>query len=153
MYHEVLDSVRNRVLDFVLSLCKEAPLAGELGGEAEELPAERVTQIVNMTILGGAASVIGSANHSTINVQVNAGDWKSLERYLTAYGVGKSDLDELRAALEEEPQAAKGDHFASKVAGWMAGMVGKAATGAWEVGVNVASSVLTEALKGYYGLP
>lgn len=151
-YVQVLDAVRNRVLDFALALRKESPEAGEIGGGARQPSDERVTQIFNTTIHGGAASVVGSANHSTINVQVNAGDWKSLEKHLGEHGVSKIDLAELKRVLKDEPELAKGGKFGDKVAGWFAKMVGKAATGAWNVSVSVASTVLTQALLRYYGM-
>ena len=31
-------------------------------------------------------------------------------------------------------------------------MLGKASTGVWQAGIEVASNVLTNALKGYYGM-
>jgi hypothetical protein len=52
----VVEGVRNRLLEFVLELKREAPEAGDV--PASELPVskDRVTQIVNMTIYAGAVT-------------------------------------------------------------------------------------------------
>src|SRR5262249_53316033 len=64
---ELLNAVRNRILDFALAISKEAPTAGETGNtESEPLDSGRVTQIFNTTVYGGAANVVGSAHNYTV---------------------------------------------------------------------------------------
>jgi AbiTii len=64
----VVEGVRNRLLEFVLELKREAPEAGDVPADELPLSKERVTQIVNMTIYAGAVT-----DHS-VNVQGVAGN-------------------------------------------------------------------------------
>ena len=50
----VVEGVRNRLLEFVLELKREAPEAGDVPASELPLSKDRVTQIVNMTIYAGA---------------------------------------------------------------------------------------------------
>ncbi len=148
----VLNAVRNRILDFVLALEKEYPGMEESGGREQAPPRERVTQIFNTIVYGGAASVIGTASDSTINVEVKSGDWNSLAAHLKAAGIAGADLKALSAAVKAEPTLKEGGKFGPKVAGWVGEMLGKAATGAWDIAIGTGSALLTAALMKYYGL-
>src|SRR5437588_98914 len=50
----VLDSVRNKALKFALEIERVAPAAGEVSPGAKPVPDERVSQIFNTYIMGGA---------------------------------------------------------------------------------------------------
>lgn len=149
----IIDAVRSRVLDFVLALKKMYPSAGEIDGLTTKMPeVERtVTTIYNNTIHGNVG-VAGNAQGNTINITVNHGNMQELHRELTRHGVEEADLIELKAALTEEPDIGADRKFGPKVAAWMGKMAGKAASGAWGVGLNVGAAVLQAALLGYYGL-
>ena len=65
---EVVNSVRNRILDFSLAIWKEAPTAGETEqspGE-QKLKTKKVTQIFNTTVYGGSANLVGTATESKV---------------------------------------------------------------------------------------
>ena len=65
---ELLNAVRNRILDFTLRVGKEAPAAGESSGPSTGgIDPGRVTQIFNMAIYG-SANVVGTAQNSTISL-------------------------------------------------------------------------------------
>ena len=67
---EVLNSVRNRILDFTLAIEKEAPGVGGAGqGKIAEIKTERVAQIFNTTVYGGAANSSGHSQRIHINLQ------------------------------------------------------------------------------------
>ena len=62
---EVLNTVRNRILDFALALWKDDPKAGEVKENSEHhLEPTKVTQIFNTTIYGGSANLVGTATDS-----------------------------------------------------------------------------------------
>ncbi|MBY3536151.1 hypothetical protein HFN68_25020 [Rhizobium laguerreae] len=150
----IIDAVRNRVLEFVLALKKKYPNAGEVDGMTTKEPAigQTVQHIFNTTINGGSAGVIGNANHSTVNFTVNHGNLQDLRQQLTAHGIDATDLAELEGALADEPNLATGKNFGPKVGAWFGKMVGKAASGVWNVGLETGGAVLQKALLGYYGL-
>ncbi|MBX5058988.1 AbiTii domain-containing protein [Rhizobium lentis] len=149
----IIDAVRNRVLDFVLTLKKQYPTAGEVDGMTTKEPdvGNTVQHIFNTTI-NGNAGVIGNANHSTVNFNVNHGNLQDLRKQLTAHGINATDLAELEGALADEPNLADGKSFGPKVGAWLGKMVGKAASGVWNVGLETGGAVLQKALLGYYGL-
>ena len=59
----VIDGVRNRLLDLVLELEREAPEAGEVPAGELGLSGERVSGIIHMTIYGGTTSVSDGSIH------------------------------------------------------------------------------------------
>jgi hypothetical protein len=149
-----LDSVRNKVLKFALEIEQQNPEAGDVPpGTKPVVPAERVAQIFNTYIMGGAQNV-AVASPSTIQhaQQLQAGDIASLRSFLVDQGLQESDVAELKTAIAEDPKPAIGQPFGKRVAAWMGTMVSKAASGVWKVGTSAATDVLTAAPKAYYGL-
>ena len=150
---EILNSVRNRILDFVLAVWKEAPTAGEHDDRAaREIEPARVTQIFNTTVYGGAANLVGSASNSPITFTVSLNDFPSLEKVLRSSGVQDEDVEELRAAIQSDPKPCKGGGFGPRVSSWFGNMMKKAAQGSWKVGVQIGATLLTQAISRYYGL-
>jgi hypothetical protein len=150
---ELLNAVRNRVLDFALAVWKEAPEAGETNvSPSPAMNAERVTQIFNTTVYGGAANLVGSSSASAITFNIGVRDFGSLERVLGESGLSPTDLSELRRALEAEPTSVTPEKFGPKVSAWIAKMMGKAAAGGWEVGLGAGGTLLAQAIAKYYGL-
>ncbi|KQV14012.1 hypothetical protein ASC97_12445 [Rhizobium sp. Root1203] len=148
----IIDAVRNRVLDFVLTLKKKYPNAGEVDGMTTKELAVGTVQHIFHTTINGNAGVVGNANHSTVNFTVNHGNLQDLRNQLTTHGVDAADVAELEAALAEEPKIGEDKKFGPKVSGWLGKMAGKAASGVWGVGLEVGSAVAQKALFGYYGL-
>jgi hypothetical protein len=149
---ELLNAVRNRILDFSLAIWKENPNAGDTSthsGKAIE-PA-RVTQIFNTTVYGGAANLIGNAPDSRITFNLITNDFSSLEDALLRNGISKEDVEDLRAALEADTRPASKERFGPRVSAWISGMMKKAAEGSWSVTISVAGNLLAKAISKYYG--
>lgn len=150
---ELVNSVRNRILDFALAVWKEQPAAGDSSTKVSTtIDSARVTQIFNTTVYGGSANLVGAANHSTIEFNIIEKDFFALERILRENGVDDDDLKELKAALESEEQPIPTKRFGPKVSSWIAKMVKKAAEGSWGVGVGAAGTLLAQVISKYYGL-
>jgi AbiTii len=149
---ELLNAVRNRILDLAVAVWKESPQAGESGHETTaKIEAKRVTQIFNTTVYGGPANLVGTANASVIEFNINAKDFSSLEAVLRGHGVPEPDLTDLRGALQsEESKPEQG--FGPKVSSWIGKMVGKAADGTWNIGLEAAGNLLAQVISKYYGL-
>lgn len=148
----ILDTVRNRILNFVLEIESAAPDAGEIASSPALTP-EQVGNVFNTYIMGNVGNVAsGSSNveqHATVTI--NQGDFESLSKFLKSLGVDESDIAELRDAVEAEPTTTKAG-FGRRVAGWIGKMVTKSAQGLWRVATTTASAVLTKAIAQYYGL-
>jgi hypothetical protein len=151
---ELLNSVRNRILDFALALWKEAPSAGEAQKDNTSPSPEvnRVTQIFNTTVYGGAANLVGTASESSISFDIFTKDFSSLETFFIANRVSPADIAELKTALESDPAPTALENFGPKVSAWMGQMIKKAAAGGWGIGIGAAGNLLSQAIAKYYGL-
>lgn len=152
-FSAVLDTVRNRVLSFVLEIETEAPDAGEAAPDTNPLPEKRVNQVFNTYIYGNAGNVAAGSKDVIQNadVSVTQNDVESLLAYLEAARIPADDLQELRVAIDTDGGNA-GKAWGSNVSAWFAKMINKAASGAWNVGTTVAANLLAKALSRYYGL-
>jgi hypothetical protein len=147
----LLDTVRNRVLNFVLEIEAQAPEAGEVPVGKPALSSDRVNQVFNTVIMGGT-NTIAAGGSVQVAVGVQVGDVASLIRYLRQLGVTEDDAKELNQALQSDAKPSAEDRFGPRVSSWLGKMVAKAASGSWKVGSAVASDVLSKALLKYYGL-
>jgi hypothetical protein len=150
----ILDTVRTRILNFVLEIESEAPDAGEAAPGAHPVPQERVNQVFHTQIFGNVGNVAaGGERFPQSNVTaVVQGDFNSLRTYLMGLGVAPSDVNELEDATTKDRasvQHGMGEHSDK----WLGKMIGKAASGALSVGTTVATTLLTKALTQYWGLP
>ena len=147
---EVVNSVRNRVLSFVLEIWKQYPDAGE-GRDVHRIKPDVVTQVFYTTVNKGNANIVGSAVNSPLVFNVNQADMDSLVAALREANVEEEDILELKTAIASDPQQPSGG-FGSHVSDWVGAMTAKAAKGVWSVGINVGTELLAGVLKKYYGL-
>jgi len=152
-FSNVLNAVRNRVLDFALALSKELPQELEESGGPIELPKDRVTQVINTTVFSGTANVVGVAKDSDLTFHIQAGAFTDLASVLRERGIPEEDLNSLQAALNQEPKLSTDGKFGPRVAKWIGNMLAKAAAGTWQVALSSASILLTETIKAYYTTP
>ena len=142
----IVDTVRTRVLTFVLEL-KDQTVEEDV--EVDKLPASTVQALVQMTVIGGN-NVFGNVEQfAAQNVQV--GDAESLKGTLAALGVGHGELQ----ALEADITADKAEHaigLGKRTLDWIGRNAKTAGKGAVNIGADVATQVMTEAIKRYLGL-
>jgi len=143
--------VKNRVLSFALDIERESPNAGDgKPGQASSLSNERVTQIFNVTVMGGTNNIAAGSSDFSQNINVAKGDIESLRKSLTAHGVTEEDVNEIAAiATEEKPH---GNTLGNKALAWVGKMSAKAIEGLWSGSIAGGTEVLTKALLAYYGL-
>lgn len=65
----------------------------------------------------------------------------------------ESDIDALKEAFDVDGPILENEGFGEKVNNWIGRMISKAAQGSWGVAVGTAAGLLTETIKGYYGIP
>ena len=150
---ELLNAVRNRILDFALAVWKEEPTAGEVDATSSAtLESKRVTQIFHTTVYGGTANLVGNASDSTVTFSVVTNDFPSLERFLRGSGLEDEDIQDLRIALESDAKQDSEEKFGPTVSAWLGKMIQKAASGSWDIGVSAASNLLIQAIAKFCGL-
>lgn len=149
---ELVNCVRNKVLDFSLAIWKQAPNAGQ-GPTAKEsaIPAAQVTQIFQTTIYGGSASIVGTAEQVAVSFGITPKDFKSLAKALQENGIPDPEIEELKEIISVEPEAIDGK-VGPKVAAWMGKIFQKAADGTVGIGVGAAGNLLSQVIAKFYGL-
>ncbi len=144
----VLDQVKNRLLDFVLGLQESNVTAEDLDNRTVEPEVARNLFHINIY---GDRNIVASGERVNQKVKiVQEGDIDSLLESLREFNVEDDDLSKLKDAVLAEPSATSGS-YGPKVQSWLGGMISKAVTKTWNVGLENASKLLTDALNGYYG--
>ena len=149
----LLDTVRNRVLNFVLEIEGEDPEAGEAKPGKKPIPDDRINQFYTIHIEGGTQNVaIGSSDFSqTIHQRVLPHDLESLKSFLSSSGVAGADIEGLEAAIRKDGNP-EGKELGANVTQWIGRMTAKAASGLWKAATSTAVENLPRALLAYYDL-
>jgi len=150
----LIDTIKNRVLNFVLEIEAVAPNAGEPSKGEKPIPEERVQQVFNTVILGGSAQI--AAGNQTIkhdtDIKIIQNDFDSLRQFLSSLKVEEDSIRELREAIQEDEKNQKETAFGKRVQDWLGKMISKATDGSWQIATSVAANLLTIALKKYFGI-
>ena len=149
----ILDTIRNRILNFVLEIESAAPDAGE-GTLPPTFTPEKVGNVFHTNIYGNVANLAagGTDFKQETTITVAREDWDSLCQYLMALDISPDDIQNLKEAIKKEPKA-KSSRFGKGVGAWIGDMVSKSVQGLWKVSAPIASTLLTKAISQYYGLP
>lgn len=97
--------------------------------------------------------VVSSGNENSISNKVSIKEKKEyLSRELKNAKVEQKDVDEILEIIStEEPDINEGK-FGKKTNEWIQKMIGKSLDGSWQVSVGAAAGILTELLKGFWGM-
>ncbi len=149
----ILDIVRNRILDFTISIEAEIPDASNASSLAAISP-DRSQQIFKTVIMGSVGNLAyGSSDFSqATELHVSTGDFSGLRECLEKLRVSTEDIDELETILQEDGPPEQSGAFGYRTARWVGNMVSKALSGTWDIGTSVAADALKKAIFSYYGL-
>ena len=146
----ILGQVKNKLLDFLLGLQESNITSEDLDNRT--VSPEVVRNLFNINIYGDR-NIVASGEHVKQRVTtVQEGNIDSLLSFLRELSIDNNDLSELKDAVSSEPNAPNG-RYGPRVQAWLGGMISKAASSTWNVGLETAFKRLTEALNGYYGIP
>lgn len=149
----LIDTVRNRVLSFVLEIESEKPSAGEATPNETPIPEERVTQIFQTYIMGNVGNLsTGGSDITQITCNIIKNDLGSLEQYLESLHIHNDDIKDLVKAIKEDPVPTDSRSLGHNVSDWIGKMGSKAVSGVWGISTQVTANLLTKALLKYYGL-
>jgi len=150
----IFDTIRNMVLEWALKLEEEGILGEGLSFSPKEKEKAQSNPNISIQHFQG---ILGNVAYSSITqdfkMSIQTNDFKSLADFLKSHSVSKEDISELENAIQDDPKPISSDKLGEKVGGWIGNMISKAATGAWDIGVQVARTILTKAISMYYGLP
>ena len=152
---EIRQTVRSRILELTLKLEKEIPASTlvTFGVPKEQNNvSDKVQQISQQIIYGNVGTAVTSGHGSNVKVSIGERDTKELIRHLTDSGIPESDATEIAEIMESEEPSNIEEPFGEKAKKWLGTNLQKAAKGTWNIGISVATKVLTEAALKYYGL-
>jgi len=153
---EILDAVRNAILEWSLKLESEGILGDDLSfsdDEKRKASSSTVIQHVeNLNFQGVLGSISDSTMTQNLQMTIQKNDLDSLVSYLSSLDIEEDEIDELKEALQSDPQPKDTKRFGEKVSAWIGKMVQKAASGGWEIGVAIVGQLLAEAISSYYGI-
>lgn len=150
---EILSSVRNSLLDFMLKIDAQFGNITEI----EELKTKReeISTIMSQTIIhtSGDGNVINTGEKAKIDatITITKGNKQELEKHLKDIGISDKDSAELLEIIDTEEPNREKKTFGEKVNEWTSKTLGKALDGSWNVGIGAAGSLLAEAIGKYYG--
>lgn len=153
---EILDTVRTRVLKFVLELQEEiGDIDKVIGNNKKVEEAAPVIQNAFYTIVYGGTAIVGSetgdvdAHTQTVVIE---GDFISLVDALHERGIPNHEIAELESALQQD--AGVGELEKKKnVMAWIKKAATKISSATGGVAVDVAKASLTALVSSYLGLP
>jgi hypothetical protein len=151
---EIQQAVRGRILELTLELEKSIPAAADVAfgaSKGRDTNPEKVQQISQQIIYGNVTTAVAGGHGSKFSVNVNKRDSDSFVKHLVESGIGEEDANSLAAILETEEPEGEQEPFGQKAKNWIASNLKKAADGTWKIGLSVATTVITEAAKKYYG--
>lgn len=109
-----LDSVRTRILNFVLEIEVEAPGAGEIPVDTTPVPQEKVTQIFNLHIAGSVGNVAAGGTNTHQEARLGQETDQLFADMLNAVSRSKADneaINRLSSAIEEMRDAKQPERF------------------------------------------
>lgn len=152
---QVLTQVRSRLLEFCLKISDQFPpdlTVPQVRERAEKMGSNDVFR--NAVFGDNATIIVGDGSIGSVKNRVAKNDIDSLIGYLAEVGVGSSDLQELRVAINDDAsstEVAKRE-LGPRVRSWIGGMVSKAGSAGWEVTIATAGNLLASAISRFYGL-
>lgn len=149
---QILDTVRNRLLNVVLELREKYPDINESNDALSKVPKEQVASIFNTYILGSNNVVASGIDiEQNVSQKIIKNDIDGLLQYMKEIGVPAEDASQLKIAIEEDGPRTEPRKFGSKVADWVGKMTKKILEGMWNVATASAPTLITKALSRYYG--
>ena len=146
---QILEAVRNKLLDFILELQDQFPELTESDDKIGEVPQEKTTNIFNTHIHGNQNVVATGANITQdVRLVVRSNDISSLLSYLKSIGVSEEDTQELKEAVEEDGPAEETAGFGPRVRDWLGK---KTAEGALNATLSGIALTAAKAVAQYYG--
>lgn len=144
----IVDIVRTRLLTFVLELQTQL---GDGKTSIKNVPSSAVQTLFQIIVVGGN-NVFGDVENFTAQT-VQTGDFASLRGVLIALGVSNQELDNLENNITQDRSEDKTPKaLGSQTLEWIKRNAKSAGKGAIGIGKEVATSVMTEAIKRYIGL-
>lgn len=149
----ILDTVRTRLLDFILELEESFPDLVETEKDLKRIPPQEVTNHFHNHISGNNNIVASGSNFKQeIGEIVVQNDFKSLENYLNDIGIPDSETKDLEVAILKDDKPSSVKNLGKNVSKWLGKITEKAVSGSIEVASKEGTMAIVKAIASYYGL-
>lgn len=147
---QILTEVRSRLLDFILTLRDQL---SDHPSQEEKQTLDTKSLFANAILGDNATIIIGDKNKTAVVNLHLKGNFEALTFELKKFNVSDADISNLKVAIQGDQLELNPSHkeFGSSVKEWVQGMLHKAVEASWQIELGMASAVLTDALKHYYG--
>lgn len=148
----LVDTVRNRLLEFALELQEEI---GDTETPLEKIAPENVEKAVTTIIYGGhnvIASYISGDVQQVGELNVIKGDFVSLTRVLESVGVQADEIGALEKAIAGDKKAGEKKDFGKRTSKWLSTALTSVGKGGAQAIGDVAKTTLNKAVMAYLGL-
>lgn len=152
MVDQIILQIRSRLLQFCLSLSSQ--ISSEMNDSEIRSKANAIgSQEMFMNAIFGDNAVISinGDNNATISNSVIKNDLESLIAALQSFGIQESDLKDLTRAVAEDGDSVK-KQLGPRVHAWVASILAKANSAAFNVSTSTAAGLITTALQKFYGI-
>jgi hypothetical protein len=151
-----LDTVRNRVLAFVLELETRFPEKAESEEAAGEIPTDLSAQIFHTHVYGGQ-NVIASGHDITQQMDFSppdllAGDLEALLGYVRKLGVPEEDVIQLQEIVEVDEVPSEPKKLGPRAESWLGRLATKGIEGAATATAGQVVQYTAKAVAQFYGL-
>lgn len=144
----ILENVKNKLLDFLISLSEENIIDD---GNATQETKERARNIFHLNIYGNNNVVASGETVSQHGVNISQGDIEALIHFLKGQNVPESEIEALKDAIKKDGIQTAGN-IGQQVQSWIGKMMIAVGNGAWATSLQVAAPLITDAIKKYFGL-
>lgn len=146
--------VRNIIFNWSLQLEEDGILGEGMKFSEKEKEAAMSVNHFNIQNMQGVVGSVSGGSTINQNNQMNIKEinFDDLAKYLMQNNVEFSDIKNLQEAIELDSRPIDSKKLGTNVSNWIAGMMGKAANGSWEIGIATAGTLLAEAISKFYGL-
>lgn len=149
---KVCDAVKTIVLEWAIRLEEQGILGGDAMFSSDEKTKAQESPTINIeNFLGILGNVSKSQVNQSLSLTIKNNNFEDLKKALLKEGVSEEDINALGEAIKLDPKPISSKNFGVKVSEWVGGMIGKAASGVWDISTTVAAEILTKALWQYYG--
>lgn len=152
---EIRNAVRTRILELTMSLEKQVPGASEVSIskplKSDSGAADKIEQVFHTTVYGTNQMVANTGSNANISLNNASGDINGLINELIESGIPKEHAIEFSDLLSSE-QPLKDQPFGKRTLDWLCKKLPEIAKGTWGIATSVATAILEEAAKKYYGL-